>query len=560
MAYKSIHTLKGLNALARAESLRVPINLTHMAVGDGNGKATAPKETDTGLVRERFRAAINRVYQTPSDSKRFTAELVIPASSGGWTLREVGVFDSNGTLFAVGNLPDTYKPTAAEGAFSDVVIRLDFTVSNADIVTVQVDPGVAMASQLWVTTNITAAQIIPGGTVTQILGKKSNADGDYEWKDLGEINVTVDTIAERQTLAAGQTTVDLSVTTTYGLAVYIEGLRKDRGSGADDWQPDAQLPTRLKLGKSYAAGSRITLVNNEPAGSAAAPLERMANLADVNDKAKARENLEIFSKAEAKQLAPAGLIASFARSTAPTGWLKANGAAISRAAYAELFAAIGTQYGAGDGFTTFNLPDLRGEIIRGWDDGRGLDGGRVFGSVQACAIQSHGHAADAASSGSHNHNGTANAGGSHNHAASSAGAGNHNHSAWTDTQGDHSHAAWADTQGNHQHASAGSPGIGQGSGGGNSVMQSLGSTSPTSVAGAHSHNIGIGGAGSHAHNVGIGIAGEHAHGVSVGSSGEHSHPLSITSNGTHTHTITITATGSAETRPRNLALLMCIKY
>lgn len=80
---------------------------------------------------------------------------------------------------------------------------------------------------------------------------------------------------------------------------------------------------------------------------------------------------------------PSGAVMHFAMSSAPTGWLKANGAAISRTTYASLFAAIGTTFGSGDGSTTFNVPDLRGEFTRGWDDGRGVDSGRSFGSAQA---------------------------------------------------------------------------------------------------------------------------------------------------------------------------------
>ena len=89
--------------------------------------------------------------------------------------------------------------------------------------------------------------------------------------------------------------------------------------------------------------------------------------------------------------ATAGQVSFFAMSTAPNGWLKANGAAVSRAAYASLFAAIGTTYGAGDGSTTFALPDLRGEFVRGFDDGRGVDVGRSFGSFQWDAMQGHDH-------------------------------------------------------------------------------------------------------------------------------------------------------------------------
>ena len=90
-------------------------------------------------------------------------------------------------------------------------------------------------------------------------------------------------------------------------------------------------------------------------------------------------------------IAPSGMIAYFARSTAPTGWLKANGANISRTTYSALFTAIGTTFGAGNGSTTFTLPDLRGEFIRGWDDARGIDSGRVFGSAQGSQNLSHNH-------------------------------------------------------------------------------------------------------------------------------------------------------------------------
>lgn len=82
----------------------------------------------------------------------------------------------------------------------------------------------------------------------------------------------------------------------------------------------------------------------------------------------------------------------FPLTSAPVGWLKANGAAVSRTAYADLFSKIGTTFGAGNGTTTFNVPDLRGEFIRGWDDGRGADSGRVFGTAQLDAVQGHHHA------------------------------------------------------------------------------------------------------------------------------------------------------------------------
>jgi len=84
---------------------------------------------------------------------------------------------------------------------------------------------------------------------------------------------------------------------------------------------------------------------------------------------------------------PAGAVMHFARSTPPTGWLECNGAAVNRETYSTLFEAIGTSFGVGDGTTTFQLPDLRGKFVRGWDHSRGVDTGRTFASDQADAQQ-----------------------------------------------------------------------------------------------------------------------------------------------------------------------------
>lgn len=91
---------------------------------------------------------------------------------------------------------------------------------------------------------------------------------------------------------------------------------------------------------------------------------------------------------------PAGSVFYFARPTPPSGYIKANGAVVSRTTYANLFAAIGTTFGSGDGSTTFALPDLRAEFIRGLDDGRGIDPARAFGSWQEDMFKSHYHETD----------------------------------------------------------------------------------------------------------------------------------------------------------------------
>lgn len=98
-----------------------------------------------------------------------------------------------------------------------------------------------------------------------------------------------------------------------------------------------------------------------------------------------------WTQALALLASPAGMVAAFARDTAPTGWLKCNGFDVSRSTYAALFAAIGTTFGNGNGTTTFGLPDLRGEFVRGWADTSSVDSGRVFGSNQSDLLEAHSH-------------------------------------------------------------------------------------------------------------------------------------------------------------------------
>ena len=93
-----------------------------------------------------------------------------------------------------------------------------------------------------------------------------------------------------------------------------------------------------------------------------------------------------------------------------------------------------------DALKRLPLPELRAEAIRSWDDGRGVDGNREFGSAQDGQNQSHSHAAYSSGAGAHGHSGKASGAGSHSHAASSGASGGHSHSAWTDTQGSHTHS------------------------------------------------------------------------------------------------------------------------
>lgn len=119
------------------------------------------------------------------------------------------------------------------------------------------------------------------------------------------------------------------------------------------------------------------------------------------------QNAANNAQTTADQAAPVASLAYMAVNTVPAGWLKANGATVSRTTYAALFAVIGTTYGAGDGSTTFQLPDYRGYFLRSWDDGRGIDSGRVLGSTQTSQNLSHNHGgATGNQSANHIHYGT----------------------------------------------------------------------------------------------------------------------------------------------------------
>lgn len=258
----SVVTVTGQAKMANIGALGGTLNLSHMAVGDGNGNPTVPTESQTALVRERYRAEINQLNVDPNNPNRFYADLVIPSVEGGWTIHEVALFANDGSLFAVGNFPATYKPVLSEGTGAELLVRIYVQVANVANVTLQIDPTVVLASRQWVTDNFTIAEQIPGGLTGQILRKKTNTDGDVEWFDpAAGFSVYVEVIEEHQTLATSQVIVDLLTVTTDGLAVYIDGLRTFDFTVNSD--------TRITLDSSYPNGTKIDLVQNDPTAETA---------------------------------------------------------------------------------------------------------------------------------------------------------------------------------------------------------------------------------------------------------------------------------------------------
>lgn len=192
-----------------------------------------------------------------------------------------------------------------------------------------------------------------------------------------------------------------------------------------------------------------------------------------------------------------------------------------------------------DALKRLPLPEIRGEVIRAWGDGRGVDAGRVFGSAQGGQIESHSHSATSSSAGAHGHSGAADGAGSHSHSASSGAAGSHSHTAWTDTQGQHTHGITGQLYSDSTYAGLGLEGNGGAMNAPYAAIQS---------------------AGAHGHNVGVGSVGDHSHGVTVVADGWHSHSLSINAVGDHSHTVSVSSSGGNETRMRNVALSAFIRY
>ncbi|EMR9946535.1 tail fiber protein [Escherichia coli] len=149
--FKTIITDTGAKKLAQAAAPDGnPVRLTHMAVGDGGGTLPTPDSKQTHLVHEVWRHTVNRVILDATHQNRIIAELVIPPETGGFWIREIGVFDEHGDLIAVGNTAESYKPTVAEGSGRAQTFRTILTVSSTATVALTVDNTMVMATMDYV--------------------------------------------------------------------------------------------------------------------------------------------------------------------------------------------------------------------------------------------------------------------------------------------------------------------------------------------------------------------------------------------------------------------------
>lgn len=148
--YFAILTSQGAAKLANATALGTRLNLTQMAVGDGNGALPTPDPAQTRLINQKRIAPLNMLNVDPENTSQIIAEQIIPENEGGFWIREIGLYDDAGILIAVANCPETYKPQLQEGSGRTQTIRMILIVSNTEAVTLKIDPAVVLATRKYV--------------------------------------------------------------------------------------------------------------------------------------------------------------------------------------------------------------------------------------------------------------------------------------------------------------------------------------------------------------------------------------------------------------------------
>ena len=150
MEFFTLLTDVGKSKITAAQMAGEAIQLTQMAIGDGNGAYYTPTVGQTALVNEVWRGTLNDLSPTPENAHWLVAELIIPASVGGFSIREAGVFDDDGDLISIGKYPVTYKPDLDSGVANDVYIKMILNIENVTAVELKIDPAVVLASRRYV--------------------------------------------------------------------------------------------------------------------------------------------------------------------------------------------------------------------------------------------------------------------------------------------------------------------------------------------------------------------------------------------------------------------------
>ena len=146
MDFYTLLTNNGKGSITRSYAMSPPLHLTTFAVGDGGDGYYDPDITQTSLINETYRGNISKIYVDTDYENRLIVECAIPSDSGGYYIREVGIFDSNKNLFAIGRLPESYKPIEEEGSTRDFYIKVVLEVENLEDRQLIIDSNVSIVS------------------------------------------------------------------------------------------------------------------------------------------------------------------------------------------------------------------------------------------------------------------------------------------------------------------------------------------------------------------------------------------------------------------------------
>ncbi len=428
--YYAILTNQGAARLANATMLGSKLNLTQMAVGDANGVLPTPDPAQTKLINQKRIAPLNLLSVDPNNQSQIIAEQIIPENEGGFWIREIGLYDDEGVLIAVANCPETYKPQLQEGSGRTQTIRMILVVSNTEAITLKIDPSVVLATRKYVDDEVLELRLYVDDQMRNHIAAQ-DPHTQYAQKH----NPTFTGEPKAPTPAAGNNTTRIATTAFVQAAITalingapatLDTLKEIAAAINNDPKFSTTINNELAL-KAPLSSPALTGTPTAPTAAQSVNNTQIATTAFVksaiaamvgsapaaldtlNELAAALGNDPNFSTTVLNALAgkqpldntltnlsgkdvagllaylglgegsalPVGVPVPWPSATPPTGWLKCNGAAFSAVEYPKLAKA----------YPTNKLPDLRGEFIRGWDDGRGIDAGREILSAQGDAIR-----------------------------------------------------------------------------------------------------------------------------------------------------------------------------
>ena len=301
--YLALLTNIGAAKLAKATALGTKVEITQLAVGDGNGVLPTPNPAQTALVHELRRAPLNMLTVDPANASQIIAEQVIPEDVGGWWIREIGLFDKDGDMVAIANCAETYKPQLQEGSGRVQVIRVILIVSSTEAVTLKIDPAVVLATRQYVDSQLRAHE-------------QSRNHPDASTTEKGFVQLSSSVTSDSESQAATSKAVKIAMDN--GSA----RLAKDRN--LSDLPNTALARQNLELGDSSTrnVGTTAGTVASGDDARITGAMQKNQNGADIPDVAKFLQNLQLGEAAKRDIGSGAGQVPDMSSFQSGGGWFK----------------------------------------------------------------------------------------------------------------------------------------------------------------------------------------------------------------------------------------------